>query len=101
MDKTTLLAELKKQRLVAVIRGKDEEEVTNIVDAVYRGGIHFMEITYTIPQAEQVIAHLCKAYEHCDDIIIGQVPVWISYLHAWQFLRAHSLWSVRIWIQRS
>ena len=26
MDKTTLLAELKKQRLVAVIRGKDEEE---------------------------------------------------------------------------
>ena len=54
MDKTTLLAELKKQRLVAVIRGKDEEEVTNIVDAVYRGGIHFMEITYTIPQAEQV-----------------------------------------------
>ena len=71
MDKTTLLAELKKQRLVAVIRGKDEEEVTNIVDAVYRGGIHFMEITYTIPQAEQVIAHLCKAYEHCDDIIIG------------------------------
>ena len=47
MDKTTLLAELKKQRLVAVIRGKDEEEVTNIVDAVYRGGIHFMEITYT------------------------------------------------------
>ena len=35
MDKTTLLAELKKQRLVAVIRGKDEEEVTNIVDAVY------------------------------------------------------------------
>ena len=71
MDKTTLLAELKKQRLVAVIRGKDEDEVTNIVDAVYRGGIHFMEITYTIPQAEQVIAHLCKAYEHCDDIIIG------------------------------
>ena len=38
MDKTTLLAELKKQRLVAVIRGKDEEEVTKIVDAVYRGG---------------------------------------------------------------
>ena len=27
MDKTTLLAELKKQRLVAVIRGKDEEEM--------------------------------------------------------------------------
>lgn len=30
MDKTTLLAELKKQRLVAVIRGKDEEEVTTL-----------------------------------------------------------------------
>ena len=45
MDKTTLLAELKKQRLVAVIRGKDEEEVTNIVDAVYRDGNHIYNTT--------------------------------------------------------
>ena len=45
MDKTSLLAELKKQKLVAVIRGQNEEEVIKIVDALYRGGIHFMEIT--------------------------------------------------------
>ena len=71
MDKTSLLAELKKQKLVAVIRGQNEEEVTKIVDALYRGGIHFMEITYTIPQAEQIIAHLQSSYASCEDIIIG------------------------------
>ena len=34
MDKTSLLAELKKQKLVAVIRGQNEEEVIKIVDAL-------------------------------------------------------------------
>ena len=71
MDKTTLLTELKKEKLVAVIRGQSEEEVSNIVDAVYKGGIHFMEITFTIPQAESIIAHLNRKYADRSDIVIG------------------------------
>lgn len=71
MEKALLMQELRKRKLVAVIRGKDEEEVQNIVKAVYDGGIRFMEITFTIPKAEQIIAHLCEQYQDCDDIIIG------------------------------
>lgn len=71
MEKTELLTELKKAKLVAVIRGKNEEEVLKTVDAVYQGGIRFVEITYTIPHAEQVIANLKEKYAGCETIVIG------------------------------
>lgn len=62
---------LKKEKLVAVIRGKDEEEVAKIVDAAYKGGIKFMEITFTIPHADHVIEKLCDKYKDTEDLVIG------------------------------
>ncbi len=71
MDKNLLMLKLKEEKLVAVIRGNSQEEVIKIVDAVYAGGIHFMEITFTIPNADLVIAQLSKKYEQQQDIVIG------------------------------
>ena len=71
MDGISLLNQLKKENLVAVIRGDDEEQVEKIVEAVYAGGIHFMEITYTIPGAQQIISRLSEKYKNQPDIVIG------------------------------
>lgn len=51
MGKLETIQTLKKEKLVAVIRGAGFEEVNKMVDAIYKGGIHLMEITFTIPHA--------------------------------------------------
>lgn len=71
MDKFELMQQLKKQRIVAVIRGDDERQVTSIVEAVYKGGIRFLEITFTVPHAEQIIQHISERYQNHDDMFIG------------------------------
>lgn len=71
MNKFELMLKLKKQKIVAVIRGDNEDQVTKIVEAVYQGGIKFMEITFTIPRAEQIIASLNEKYKTNEDIVVG------------------------------
>ena len=71
MKKIELLSKLEKEKIVAVIRGENEEEVLKIVDAVHKGGINFLEITFTIPHCEQIIAKLSQQYEDNKDIVIG------------------------------
>lgn len=71
MEKSKLMLRLQEEKIVAVIRGNDGKQVENIVDAVYKGGIRFMEITFTIPNAQIVIAHLAEKYKDNKDIVIG------------------------------
>lgn len=71
MDKNLLMMKLRDEKLVAVIRGKSKEEVLKIVEAVYSGGIKFMEITFTVPEADKIISELSHKYKDNDDIVIG------------------------------
>lgn len=71
MDKTEMLLKLRLEKLVAVIRGKDAEQVLQIVEAVRRGGIHFMEITFTVPRAQDIIATLVQKYAEDEEVVIG------------------------------
>lgn len=71
MDKSTLMMKLKEEKIVAVIRADEEIQVANIVEAVFLGGVKFIEITFTIPNAEIIIAHLVKKYDQQKDIVIG------------------------------
>lgn len=71
MNKIDTIQKLKEEKLVAVIRGKDFEEVDRIVDAVYEGGIHLMEITFTIPRADQVIAKIKDKNKEKTDMVVG------------------------------
>ena len=71
MGKLETIHTLKKEKLVAVIRGAGFEEVNKMVDAIYKGGIHLMEITFTIPHAEQVIAKIKEANKDKPDMVVG------------------------------
>jgi len=71
MNKIAMLSKLQQEKLVAVIRGKNEEQVLKTVEAVHKGGINFLEITFTIPRAQEIIAKLTDAYAGDEDIVIG------------------------------
>ncbi|WP_286209193.1 bifunctional 2-keto-4-hydroxyglutarate aldolase/2-keto-3-deoxy-6-phosphogluconate aldolase [Dubosiella newyorkensis] len=71
MGKLETIQTLKAEKLVAVIRGANFEEVNQMVDAIYKGGIHLMEITFTIPQADQVIAKIKEANADKVDMVVG------------------------------
>ncbi len=71
MNKIEMMNKLDREKVVAVIRGDNEEQVLKTVEAVNKGGINFLEITFTIPNAQNVIANLAKKYKDNDDVIIG------------------------------
>ncbi|RBP67327.1 2-keto-3-deoxy-phosphogluconate aldolase [Alkalibaculum bacchi] len=70
MNKAELMVKLKEEKLVAVIRGSNEEEVIKTVEAVYKGGIKFIELTFTVPNAPKVIESLVSKFKG-EDIVIG------------------------------
>jgi 2-dehydro-3-deoxyphosphogluconate aldolase/(4S)-4-hydroxy-2-oxoglutarate aldolase len=58
VERTELVRELYRQRLVAVIRSKSAEEAFELARATADGGIKFIEITFSVPGALDVIKHL-------------------------------------------
>jgi 2-dehydro-3-deoxyphosphogluconate aldolase/(4S)-4-hydroxy-2-oxoglutarate aldolase len=58
MDRIKLVSELHTHRLVAVIRSKSAEDALAIAHAAADGGIKFIEITFTVPGALDVIERL-------------------------------------------
>jgi len=60
MDRTRLVSELYSSRLVAVIRSKTAEDALELARAAADGGIKFIEITFSVPGALDVINALSK-----------------------------------------
>jgi len=58
MDRVTVLNELHQQRLVAVVRSKSADEALALAHAASEGGIRFVEITFSVPGALDVIKEL-------------------------------------------
>jgi 2-dehydro-3-deoxyphosphogluconate aldolase / (4S)-4-hydroxy-2-oxoglutarate aldolase len=58
MDRTGLISELHANRLVAVVRSKSAEDALALAQAVADGGIKFIEITFSVPGALDVIKRL-------------------------------------------
>lgn len=71
MDKTDIMRQLKRDRVVAVIRGESESQVIKTADAVVAGGINFLEITFTIPNAHEIIKKLVGRYQDKKEVIVG------------------------------
>jgi 2-dehydro-3-deoxyphosphogluconate aldolase/(4S)-4-hydroxy-2-oxoglutarate aldolase len=63
MDRTRLISELHASRLVAVVRSKSAEEALELAQAAVQGGIKFVEITFSVPGAVDVIGTLVKRAE--------------------------------------
>ncbi|MEB5759222.1 bifunctional 2-keto-4-hydroxyglutarate aldolase/2-keto-3-deoxy-6-phosphogluconate aldolase [Mammaliicoccus sciuri] len=69
MKKYKILNQLHENYLVAVVRGNDEDETKKIVNEIIKGGFKNIEITFTVPNAEEVINQVHKQYG--DDIVLG------------------------------
>ena len=67
--KAQKLARLRDLGLVAVIRGPSPELTVKLVDALVRGGVTGIEITFTTPDALQVTQALHQQYG--DAILLG------------------------------
>ena len=58
MDRIQFVSELHAHRLVAVVRSKSPEEALALAHAAADGGIKFVEITFSVPGALDVIKEL-------------------------------------------
>jgi 2-dehydro-3-deoxyphosphogluconate aldolase/(4S)-4-hydroxy-2-oxoglutarate aldolase len=58
MDRVKLVAELHASRLVAVVRSKTADDALSLANAAADGGVKFVEITFSVPGALDVIHEL-------------------------------------------
>ena len=73
MKKEHVLARLKEDCLVAVVRAKNYEQGEKVVDAIIEGGINFIELTMTMDDGDPVgfIKKMADKYKDNDKIVIG------------------------------
>lgn len=69
MNKQQVLDKVKELGLLAVIRGPSADLTVKIVDALVAGGVLGIEVTYSTPDAEKVVATLAAKYG--DQIVLG------------------------------
>ena len=60
MDRIRLVSELYVSRLVAVVRSQSAEEALGLAHAAAEGGIKFVEITFSVPGALDVMGELAR-----------------------------------------
>ncbi|MDR1766532.1 MAG: bifunctional 2-keto-4-hydroxyglutarate aldolase/2-keto-3-deoxy-6-phosphogluconate aldolase [Lachnospiraceae bacterium] len=71
MRKEQVIAKMKEECLVAVVRATSKEQGEKIIDAVVAGGIHFIEITMTVPGAVGIIEAMVGKYAANPEVVIG------------------------------
>lgn len=69
MNKTEMLEKIKELGLLAVIRGPSPELTVRMVEALIAGGVLGIEITYTTPNAEEVVRTLSSKFG--GEIVLG------------------------------
>lgn len=70
MQRAELLEKVIKSGVVSVVRADSVEDAVKIVEAVVDGGIKSIELTYSVPRANDVIADLVATYAGTD-VMIG------------------------------
>lgn len=70
MDKSIVLKRILDCGVVAVVRAENSEQAVKIAEQCAKAGIAAIEITYTVPGANEVIKELSKVYND-GSIIIG------------------------------
>lgn len=63
MQRADLLDQIINSGVVSVVRAESAEEAIKIVEAVVAGGIKSIELTYSVPHANDVIANLVAIYK--------------------------------------
>lgn len=70
MKRVEILNNIKNVGIVAVVRGETKEKAIKTVDAIVEGGVKGIELTFTVPNADQVISELSNKYRDTD-VVIG------------------------------
>jgi len=70
MEKYRVLNQIITNGVVAVIRAKSDQEAILIAKACLDGGIHALEVTFTVPKANLVIEQLKDTFSQ-SDLLIG------------------------------
>lgn len=71
MKKIENLLKLTDAGVVAVVRGESKEEALKASHAIIKGGMKGIELTFTVPHADEVLAELTEAYQSDPSVIIG------------------------------
>lgn len=71
MKKSDVIMELKRQGVVAVIRGNSLEEGVQISKACIAGGLKAIEMAYTNTNASEIIKQLSEMYHEDSEVCIG------------------------------
>ncbi len=70
MDKEQVIMRIQDSGVVAVVRAESTEKAKKIADACIKGGVAAIELTFTVPHADKVIAALADEYSS-EQIILG------------------------------
>ncbi len=70
VTKEQIIIKIKKEALVAVVRAESAEEAKKITQACIDGGCASVEITFTVPGAQDIIKELSRTYRP-EEILIG------------------------------
>jgi 2-dehydro-3-deoxyphosphogluconate aldolase/(4S)-4-hydroxy-2-oxoglutarate aldolase len=70
MDSSQILSRLHEGGLVAVIRAESPDQAARISEACLKGGASAIEVTFTVPRAQDVIADLRRRFPG-DELILG------------------------------
>ncbi|MGM0173537.1 bifunctional 2-keto-4-hydroxyglutarate aldolase/2-keto-3-deoxy-6-phosphogluconate aldolase [Enterococcus sp. DIV0800] len=71
MKKSQILARLEAAGVVAVVRENNTASALEAAKAVVAGGIHGLEVTFSVPNADQVIAKLKEIYQADQAVVVG------------------------------
>lgn len=71
MKKVKILSKLKQIGVIAVVRGATTEAAIKSSEAIIAGGMKGIELTFTVPNAAQVIGTLVEKYRADAEVVIG------------------------------
>lgn len=71
MKRVSILTRLEQTGVVAVVRGATKEEAIKASHAIVAGGLRGIELTFTVPQADEVIKELVEYYHDRPEVVIG------------------------------
>jgi 2-dehydro-3-deoxyphosphogluconate aldolase/(4S)-4-hydroxy-2-oxoglutarate aldolase len=69
MNRETIVSEVIKRKVVAILRLKEPGKLKKVAEAIYAGGVSAIEITMTVPNAIQLIEEMSR--ELSSDILLG------------------------------
>jgi 2-dehydro-3-deoxyphosphogluconate aldolase / (4S)-4-hydroxy-2-oxoglutarate aldolase len=64
MTKAEVIARIRELAIIPAVRASNDEDALFAAEAVARGGIPIVELTMTVPKANELIAHLVKKHPH-------------------------------------